>query len=125
MLRPNRKSFPLQSKEAMLQQCYQRMEKGEAPSAAIEEEWRRLMEQEEDSQMQHSLREAAAEEEAQYQLAGGGATTAEPRPNAYIPDDEAELPIPRPYGANAPFRPNEPGSNMRHIRKPKTKPIEI
>ena len=52
-------------------------------------------------------------------------TTAEPRPNAYIPDNENELPIPRPYGAHAPFKPNEPGSSMRHIRKPVPKPIEI
>ena len=66
-----------------------------------------------------------AEEEEQYQLPGGVTTTAEPRPNAYIPDDDAELPIPRPYGSNQPFKPSEPGSTMRHIRKPIPKPIEI
>ena len=66
-----------------------------------------------------------AEEEEQYQLAGGVSTTAEPRPNAYIPDDDADLPIPRPYGSNQPFKPSEPGSTMRHIRKPVPKPIEI
>ncbi len=101
------------------------MEKGDAPSAAIEEEWLRMIEQEEQHRQQQGMAEAAAEEEAAYVLAGGGVTTAEPRPNAYIPDDEADLPIPRPYGSHAPFRPNEPGSNMRHIRKPKVKPIEI
>ena len=67
----------------------------------------------------------AAEEEEQYALPGGAVTTAEPRPNAYIPEDEAALPIPRPYGAHAPFKPNEPGTTMRHIRKPIPKPIEI
>ena len=65
------------------------------------------------------------EEEEQYALPGGVTTAAEPRPNAYIPDDNCELPIPRPYGAHAPFKPNEPGSTMRHIRKPIPKPIEI
>ena len=67
----------------------------------------------------------AAEEAEQYELPGGVSTTAEPRPNAYIPDDDSELPIPRPYGSHAPFKPNEPGSTMRHIRKPIPKPIEI
>lgn len=65
------------------------------------------------------------QDEQQYQLAGGSATTAEPRPNAYIPDEESGLPIPRPYGALAPFKPTEAGSSMRHIRKPVLKPIEI
>ena len=66
-----------------------------------------------------------SEEEEQFVLPGGITTTAEPRPNAYIPDEEADLPIPRPYGAHAPFKPSEPGSTMRHIRKPIPKPIEI
>ena len=73
----------------------------------------------------HCVLLRAAEEEEQYQVAGGITTTAEPRPNAYIPDDDSELPIPRPYGSHAPFKPNEPGSTMRHIRKPIPKPIEI
>ena len=64
-------------------------------------------------------------EEEQYMLSDGYKSTAEPRPNAYIPDDESELPIPRPYGSHAPFKPQEAGSTMRHIRKPVPKPIEI
>jgi hypothetical protein len=67
----------------------------------------------------------AAEQEQANMLPGGIVTTAETRPNAYIPTEEHELPIPRPYGAHAPFRPSEPGSTMRHIRKPVPKPIEI
>ena len=73
----------------------------------------------------YSLLYQAEEEEEQYTLPGGTVTTAEPRPNAYIPEDDAELPIPRPYGSHAPFKPAEPGSTMRHIRKPIPKPIEI
>lgn len=65
------------------------------------------------------------EEEEHYKIGGGIITTAEPRPNAYIPNDDSDLPLPRPYGGNAPFKPTELGSNMRHIRKPTVKPIEI
>lgn len=50
-------------------------------------------------------------------------TTAEPRVNAYIPEDERGLP--KAYGANAPFRPTAGGTTMRHIKKPNPKPIEI
>jgi len=64
-------------------------------------------------------------EEEQYMISEGCKSTAEPRPNAYIPDDESELPIPRPYGSHAPFKPQEAGTTMRHIRKPVPKPIEI
>lgn len=50
-------------------------------------------------------------------------TTAEPRVNAYIPEDDHGLP--KAYGANAPFKPTTLGSTMRHIRKPNPKPIEL
>jgi hypothetical protein len=56
---------------------------------------------------------------------GGGnisRTTAEPRPNAYVPDD---IGIPKPYGALAPFKPVEPGSSMRHIKRPNQSQLEI
>ncbi|OQR92276.1 MBO2, coiled coil flagellar protein [Thraustotheca clavata] len=49
-------------------------------------------------------------------------TTAEPRPNAYVPD---ELGIPKPYGSLAPFKPTMTGSTMRHIRQPQRRDIEI
>ncbi len=49
-------------------------------------------------------------------------TTAEPRPNAYIPDD---IGIPKPYGKYAPFKPQEAGSTMRHTRAPVQREIEI
>ena len=50
-------------------------------------------------------------------------STAEPRLNSYIPDDGVGLP--KPYGAHTPFVPTQLGSNMRHIRKPVARPIEI
>lgn len=49
-------------------------------------------------------------------------TTAEPRPNAYIPD---EIGIPKPYGGLAPFKPSETGTTMRHIRPPVAADIQI
>merc|ERR1711959_415235 len=50
-------------------------------------------------------------------------TTAEPRVNAYIPEDDHGLP--KAYGLNAPFKPTVLGSTMRHIRNPNPKPIEL
>ena len=40
-----------------------------------------------------------------------------------MPDDN--IGIPKPYGNHAPFKPTVPGTNMRHIRKPQPKKIEI
>ena len=59
------------------------------------------------------------------EIANGVYTTAEQRPNAYLPDNELDLPIPKPYGAHAPFKPSTQGSNMRHMRKPQLPPIDI
>ena len=96
------------------------LEHGEPPTEAAEQEWYRLK-RDRVRRREESLRRSAAQE-----AADGPAqvtrTTAEPRPNAYIPD---ELGIPRPYGALAPFKPTEGGSTMRHIRNPQPKEIEI
>ncbi|WAR25693.1 CC146-like protein [Mya arenaria] len=115
----------LKERESDLEQCYIRMEKGEPPSEEIERLWLKLLRDEERRIFDQEEKRLIEEEEEQYQIAGGVTTTAEPRPNAYIPDDDSELPIPRPYGKHAPFKPNEQGSTMRHIRKPVPKPIEI
>merc|ERR1719181_2499530 len=57
-------------------------------------------------------------------LSSATRTMAEPRVNAYIPQND-ELGLPRAYGAHQPFLPTPIGSNARHIRKPQPKPIEI
>lgn len=49
-------------------------------------------------------------------------TKALPRPNAYIPE---ELGIPKPYGGFSPFKPTEPGTTMRHIKKPVPQEVVI
>ncbi|XP_059175835.1 coiled-coil domain-containing protein 146-like [Physella acuta] len=115
----------VKEKEALLEHCYMRMEKGEAPLSEFEIEWERALRDIERRIQEGEARRLMEQEEEQYRLTGGMYTTAEPRPNAYIPEDETELPIPRPYGSNAPFKPTEAGSTMRHIRKPVPKPIEI
>lgn len=115
----------LKEKEAELEQCYIRMEKGEPPNDDYERAWLRMLRDDDIRQRDKEEIRMAEEEEDQYKIAGGVTTTAEPRPNAYIPDDDSELPIPRPYGKHAPFKPSEPGSTMRHTRKPIPKPIEI
>lgn len=76
-------------------------------------------------QLKAAQLEEILDESSKVDLGGGVFTSAPRRPNAYIPDAEGELPVPKPYGSHAPFRPCEPGSNMRHIRKPILKPIEF
>jgi hypothetical protein len=66
----------------------------------------------------------AAEDEAMPN-GPGARTTAEPRPNAYVPQDSRSMGVPKPYGRYAPFKPTELGSNMRHIRKPEPREIVI
>jgi len=43
--------------------------------------------------------------------------TTQCRPTAYVPSN-ADLGVPRPYSALAPFKPTAPGSTMRHMRTP-------
>lgn len=49
-------------------------------------------------------------------------TTAEPRPNAYVPE---ALSIPKPFGAFAPFKPAAPGAAARCGRAPAAREIVI
>ena len=112
-------------KQQLLDSCFERLERGEAPCDQFQREWQHQQQRESLAERAAEQRRSAAEEEEPYILPGGIFTTAEPRPNAYIPDDQQELPIPRPYGAHAPFKPQDAGSNIRHIKKPVAKPIEI
>ena len=64
-------------------------------------------------------------EENAHTLPNGVITSAEPRPNAYMPSADGELPVPKPYGSHAPFRPSLTVGNLRHYRKPLPQPIDI
>ena len=85
------------------------LDEGLPPTEDIEREWLRY-EQELERRGSEQYTKNVLQETAPAQLTH---TTAEPRPNAYIPDD---IGIPKPYGALAPFKPTELGSTMRHIR---------
>nr|XP_021156315.1 coiled-coil domain-containing protein 146 isoform X3 [Columba livia] len=115
----------MRHKEQFLMTVSSRIDQGLPPPKETEIEWLKVLRNE---KMQKDAAEARAKRAAEEEQAAGPGrvhTTAEQRPTAYIPDDEYSLPLPRPYGARAPFKPSEPGSNMRHFRKPVEKPIEI
>ena len=93
---------------------------GEAPTEDAEKQWKSMVRGEEVAEI---MREQAAERMRILEARGNvQTTTAEPRPRAYIPED---LGIPKPYGNFEPFKPAEPGSTMRHIRKPEIQPVVI
>lgn len=108
---------------ADLDEAKNRLQQGMAPTEDAEHEWYRM--ERDRVRRQESLMERkadAAASEAASTIPGMTRTTAEPRPNAYIPE---ELGIPKPYGALAPFKPTVVGSTMRHMRKPVIKEIEL
>ena len=96
-----------------------RMDAGLAPTEDAERDWYRL----ERERLELEEVPAAARDTHQTDDKSTGIrTTAEPRPNAYVPSD---LGIPRPYGGMAPFKPSEAGSTMRFIRRPAPKELLI
>ncbi|XP_062839605.1 coiled-coil domain-containing protein 146 isoform X1 [Anolis carolinensis] len=115
----------MRDKEQFLMTITSRLENGLPPPKEVETEWLKLLRNEEIYKATLEAKAKHAAEEEQYALVTSIYTTAEQRPNAYIPDEENVLPLPRPYGALAPFKPAEPSANMRHFRKPVVKPIEI
>ncbi|GMH35034.1 hypothetical protein BSKO_02902 [Bryopsis sp. KO-2023] len=112
-----------QEKEALeleVTQAQERLTHGEAPTIETTQEWENILRTE-------AIIATLAEEKAQVEglldkQNNGVNSTAPTRPNAYIPED---LGIPKPYGSEAPFKPSEPGSTMRHIRKPAPREIVI
>ncbi|KAM5303564.1 coiled-coil domain-containing protein 146 isoform 3-T3 [Glossophaga mutica] len=115
----------VKEKEDFILSCNSRIEKGLPLNKEIEREWLKVLRDEEMYALAITEKHEELLEADRRQLPNGVRTTAELRPNAYIPEAEATLPLPKPYGALAPFKPSEPGANMRHIRKPVIKPIEI
>ncbi len=97
-----------------------KLEHNEPPTENAEQEWYRRERDRLRRNEEKILREQQGDGSVVPQQAVR--TTAEPRPNAYLPTD---LPLPKPYGQMAPFKPTNPGSTMRHYRKPVDKGIEI
>ncbi|XP_061770288.1 coiled-coil domain-containing protein 146 [Nerophis ophidion] len=112
-------------KELQMDRCQRRLEQGLPPCPEMEEEWRRMLRDKKRRQRDKEEREKTADEDEWNQLPNGQFTTAESRPDAYVPQTD-DLPLPKPYGAQAPFKPTQAGANMRHIRKPThLKPLEL
>ncbi|KAI9363049.1 hypothetical protein DFJ73DRAFT_793007 [Zopfochytrium polystomum] len=124
-------------KEAVVEEAKARLVRGEVPTDEMEREFvkmerRRLakegqaMAAKEKQERERAPNYVEIDEDNFYSY-GNIRTLAEPRPNAYIPSSGGlgELPIPKPYGAHAPFKPQDAGSQMRHFRKPGVRPIEL
>ncbi|TKS90911.1 Coiled-coil domain-containing protein 146 [Collichthys lucidus] len=86
----------IKEKEHQMDRCQQQLEQGLPPCPEIEEEWRRMLRDKKRRQRDKEERERSD-----------------------------SLPVPKPYGAQAPFKPSQPGANMRHIRKPTLEPVEM
>eukprot|EP00730_Choanoeca_flexa_P017122 TRINITY_DN8202_c0_g1_i1.p1 TRINITY_DN8202_c0_g1~~TRINITY_DN8202_c0_g1_i1.p1 ORF type:complete len:924 (+),score=322.05 TRINITY_DN8202_c0_g1_i1:74-2845(+) len=87
---------------------------GKPPNDDAVREWAR--------QERRMKQEAQAREASMQQVPPGTQldedtiTHAPPRPNAYMPTTTGALPIAKPYGAQAPFRPAAAPSHLRHLR---------
>lgn len=99
-------------------EAQKRLDEGLPPTADAERDWQR-MERERD--IRDSMI-AKRQELERVSRPGYLHTTAEPRPNAYISEDFG---LPKPYGANPPFKPSEAGASMRFITKPQPREIQI
>jgi chromosome segregation ATPase len=112
-----------------LEEAKWRVAHGKSPSEEAEREWFHMEQSKLAKQEAKYLEMSSTDNNGIYQSSTGMGlptlairTTAEPRPNAYIPD---EIGIPKPYGVLAPFKPSEPGTTMRHIRPPIAADIQI
>merc|ERR1719221_340504 len=99
-----------------------RFQSGQPPTDTADAEFERMLQLERQRELD---RQAAVQRKQEEDIVNSNftRTTAEPRVNAYIPENEHGLP--KAYGNAAPFKPTVPGTNMRHIRKPNPKPIEL
>lgn len=107
------------NREKVLEEAKWRFAHGEAPTEEATKDWNR------NERKRLMNIEAAMRREEALQVAlppNATKTAAEPRPTAYIPDD---IGIPKPYGNAAPFKPTEPGAQLKRIRNPVPKEIEI
>ena len=119
-------SLKLQAEKERLEDLHdtakQRVVENLPPLPECEDEWAKM---ERNRVMNEEERRARLlrDEEERAMVGAVTKSTAEPRLSSYVPDDEIGLP--KPYGKQSPFVPSQLGANMRHFRKPVTKPIEI
>ena len=105
--------------EKVYESAKERMEEGLPPTPETEVEYWKMIR---DKKRYEEERQLRMQKEMMEQNLPPFATktTAPQRVNSYIPD---EIGLPKPYGANTPFMYQQPGSNMRHFKKPKVKEI--
>ncbi|XP_054655958.1 coiled-coil domain-containing protein 146 [Dunckerocampus dactyliophorus] len=96
----------IKEKQLQMDRSHRRLEQGLPPCPEMEEEWRRMLQDKKRRQRDKEERERMADEGEWNLLPNGQLTTAEIRPDAYIPQTD-ELPLPKPYGAQAPFKPTQ------------------
>ncbi|KAI3381638.1 hypothetical protein SNEBB_009761 [Seison nebaliae] len=105
-----------------VEEAYRNYEMNEAPTKKIEKEWIQF------NRINRMTIGQSIDFSKEfidfYEMKDGTFTTAEPRPTAYECVTN-ELPLSKPYGALAPFKPQSNGANIRHIRKPNIPSIEI
>lgn len=104
-----------------VQEAKERVERGEAPTQDSTIEWARIERRLEDASKEQEMRDLGIaidgkEPEGTRDLVSGVRTFAELRPNAYIPEGPDDLPVPKPYGRDAPFKPSEASAHLRHYR---------
>ncbi|XP_038130638.1 coiled-coil domain-containing protein 146 isoform X1 [Cyprinodon tularosa] len=93
------------------------------PYLDIEEGYRRMLRDKKRRQREKEEKKLA--EESKWRLLPNGVyTTAEARPNAYIPENDL-LGLPKPFGRFPPIKPCPKGAYMRHYRNPTIRPWEI
>merc|ERR1711992_407970 len=78
------------NKRAAVEDSYRKLDLGLPPTDDAEVEWQRMVRDEEMKIARQQQKQQTEEEAEQYTAPGGVTTTAEPRPNAYIPDDLSE-----------------------------------
>ncbi|KAJ3342217.1 hypothetical protein HDU93_003009 [Gonapodya sp. JEL0774] len=133
-------------KEALITEARTRVDRGEAPTPEVEVEYvkaerRRVSKEQELREIEEKRRKETSagvvevDDDGFFVISATTRTLAEPRPNAYVTDaitigssGISELPIPKPYGAYAPFKPVDVGTGshlQRYYRKPINQPVEI
>eukprot|EP01147_Barroeca_monosierra_P007120 gene7120-445_t len=101
----------LEQKQDNLSIGKERLIQGLPPTPEIEEEWSRIARKLMQTWSGKSRPDSSFLEEDE----GTGQTRM--RPNAYLPDAEGSLPIPKPFGPHAPFQPTQPPTHLRHFRR--------
>uniref|UniRef100_A0A1A8KGC6 Coiled-coil domain containing 146 n=1 Tax=Nothobranchius kuhntae TaxID=321403 RepID=A0A1A8KGC6_NOTKU len=89
-----------------MDRCQRRLEQGLLPWPEMEEELRRMVQDKKRRQKDKEEKQRILEANGWNQMPNGKYTTAEARPDSYIPQNDP-LGLPRPYGALAPCKPTK------------------